>query len=330
MFDIDENQVRMELIQLASAVALPRILQHAAHIGLGHLLEESPRSLEEIASHFGYDQAVLRDVLAVLVNCEIVGFEDGRYQSTLYSENLDIINQLFLGRENWACWGALDRALASGSPVFESIYGQDFFSYLADRPDENRKWKDWNSATATQWLTEVTANVDIEGTATVCDIGGGEGALVQHLVNDKPDLRATVLDRPEVRPRATPGFDWVAGDMFEVIPEGFDVYLLSRVCCNWSDDDLVVLFGNVRQAMRNDSVLHIIDGFVEEGGEEERGVLAANSLSLFLMFGSRIRTLSEMESLLTRSGFDLSECRRLHSVADSNWHTLTARPIQTS
>ena len=41
----------------------------------------------------------------------------------------------------------------------------------------------------------------------------------------------------------------VAGDFFELVPEGADAYLMKKVLHDWSDDDAVRILVNCRRAM---------------------------------------------------------------------------------
>lgn len=327
MFDLECGNPLLTLTQLSATIALPRILREAAQIRLGHLVAERPRSLAEIAIHYRFDERVLALVLDVLVGNDILIEEDGLYYSTPLSDQLDMIDQLFVGIESWHCWSQLDHSLRTGEPAFEHVYGTDFFSYLASQPRKNANWKQWNSVTAQEWFDELAQVLPLDGSETICDLGGGEGELLNRLLEHYPDCRGTLLERPEVAPFEDAPFDWVAGDMFTAVPVGHDVYIVSRVFCNWNDDRMLRVLRNIAAAMQPNSRLLIIDGILPAKGDPERAVYVANSLNLFLMFGSRLRELNEFESLLAQAHFSLEGVKQLNTDLGITWHILIAKHL---
>ncbi len=52
---------------------------------------------------------------------------------------------------------------------------------------------------------------------------------------------------------------------------------------------MLTVLRNIAAAMQPTSRLVIIDGILPEKDDPERAIYVANSLSLFLMFGSRLR-----------------------------------------
>lgn len=67
------------------------------------------------------------------------------------------------------------------------------------------------------------------------------------LVDARPDLQATVVERIPVDSAArallaergyADGVDVVAGNMFEALPLGHDIHLLSHVLHDWDEDDV--------------------------------------------------------------------------------------------
>lgn len=327
MFVVKADNSLLTLTRLSATIALPRILREAAQLRLGHLLAERPRSLADIASHYGFDAGVLALMLDVLVGNDIVEEENGLYHATPLSDELDMIDQLFAGIEAWHCWSQLDHSLRTGRPAFEHVYGTDYFSYLANHPQKNANWKRWNSATAQEWFNGLAQVLPLQGTESICDLGGGEGEMLRRLLAQFPGCRGTLLERPDVIPAGGMPFECVAGDMFKAIPAGHDVYLLSRVFCNWDDARMQTLLRTLAAAMRARSRLVIIDGVLPAKGDPERAVYVANSLNLFLMFGSRLREQAEFAALLNDAGFRLHSATQLPTQLGITWHILVAGPL---
>lgn len=77
------------------------------------------------------------------------------------------------------------------------------------------------------------------------DIAGGSGIYATALVDARPGLRATVVERVPVDAAARStlterGYadrvDLMVGDMFEELPTGYDLHLLSHVLHDWDED----------------------------------------------------------------------------------------------
>ena len=56
----------------------------------------------------------------------------------------------------------------------------------------------------------------------------------------------------------------VAGDAFEAVPRGGDLYLLSRVIHDWNDDDAVRILRSCRRAMRDDARLVLVEAVIAD------------------------------------------------------------------
>jgi spermidine synthase len=92
----------------------------------------------------------------------------------------------------------------------------------------------------------VLAHCDFSRARSVVDVGGGLGHLAFALVERYPQLRATVLDVPEViaaakrhaanKDTAVPTrLSFEAGDMFVDVPPG-DRCLLKAIIHDWDDE----------------------------------------------------------------------------------------------
>lgn len=327
MFDLNNQHPLIALAKLSTALALPRVLREAARLRLGGFISDGPRSLQEIAAHFALDQNVLNQFMDVLVSQEIFIEKQGLYHATELSAELDALDQSFLGIDSWHAWTRLDDSLRTGIPSFQLEYGTDFYTYLAANPQKNTNWKRWMTVTSTSWLSTVAKQIPIEDGQSVCDVGGGEGEFLAQILKEHPECQGSLLERPEVTSRSETKFEGIPGDMFKAVPRGHDVYLVSRVCCNLNDKELVHVLKNIVEAMEPHSRLIIMDGIMPVKGDINRSKYAGNSLGLFLLFGSRIREESEFDSLLKLAGLRIESIERLDTRADLGWSLMVASPF---
>src|ERR671923_312627 len=107
--------------------------------------------------------------------------------------------------------------------------------------------------------------------------------------------RAGVADRCEV----------VAGSFFDTMPEGADAYVLKRVLYDWGDEEAAALLAKIRDAMRNDSTLLVLDPVIEPGNDFDPGKIY--DLLSMTMLGGRARSRDELTELFSASGFELTQ-----------------------
>src|SRR5438477_11477958 len=89
---------------------------------------------------------------------------------------------------------------------------------------------------------------DFDGISSIVDVGGGEGKLLETILDFYPGVEGTVFDssrtieRTKQRlcsDRAPRQCSYVAGDFFEAVPEGADAYLLCGVVHDWNDEHAI-------------------------------------------------------------------------------------------
>jgi hypothetical protein len=302
-----------QLTLILSSYQVPRAIQVAAHLGIGGLLRARARSAVELAASTGTDSTVLDRVLQVLVAAQVVTYEDGQYGRTALSDHLELFDQPFFGDEAWRCWGELASVVVSGESPFERLYGQSLFDYLNHDPDERDRWNMWNTLTAAAWLQPLIPAIRVAPGETLVDVGGGEGALLAAVLEANPQTSGVLVDLPEVVERAgallrAQGVEdrcrIEGGDAFVAVPPGADVYLVSRVLFNWSDDEATRLLQSVRGAMSARSRLYIIENVV---GDEGLGRFAANNLHLFVVFNSHHHTERQLRDICQAAGLSIVE-----------------------
>jgi hypothetical protein len=129
-------------------------------------------------------------------------------------------------------------------------------------------------------------------------------------------LHGTLLDMPSVvegaptllaREGVADRCEVVGGDMFESVPSGGDLYLLSHVIHNWEDAPAASILQSCRCAMAAEARLLIVDRAPPERAEPDPAVADDMMIDLNMMtvFASRERTAGEFKALLTRAGLRL-------------------------
>jgi hypothetical protein len=100
----------------------------------------------------------------------------------------------------------------------------------------------------------------------------------------------------------------IAGDMFDAVPEGGDVYVLSRVIHDWDDAESIAILKNCHRAMKSGSKLLLIERVIPnriEPSPLNQSILLSD-LHMMVMTGGRERTEAEYRALFEAAGFALT------------------------
>jgi hypothetical protein len=195
-------------------------------------------------------------------------------------------------------------AAEPGRPdAFVASNGAPFFEWQTAHPLRQRVFDAAMAAGGQMHGLAIAAALDWADTRRVCDVGGGNGALLRMLMAEHPHLAGVVFDLPVVVAdvATVPGLSAVGGDAFVSVPTGCDTYLLVNVIHDWSDDDAARLLTNVARAMPHDGRVIIVEG--ERTARPLDGVAARTDLlMLVLTNGGHERTTAEITTLARRAG----------------------------
>jgi O-methyltransferase domain len=219
-------------------------------------------------------------------------------------------------------------AASDGDP-FAAANGEPFFEWYSKHADRHAAFDAAMSAGARLHGLALAAAIDWTDVRTVCDVGGGTGAVLRALLDRHEHLHGVLYDLPEVvdRVEASERLEVVSGDAFDHVPGDCDVYLFVNVLHDWNDERCIALLNNVRESG--------VDGaraIVVEGERRQRPVdgiaLRTDLLMLALTPGGRERTTDEFAALASRAGMRLRDWIRLAS--GDRAHVIQPAPRTTS
>jgi SAM-dependent methyltransferase len=282
-----------------------RALAVAVDLGVPDALAAGPRPVEEVAREVGADPDTLHRLLRALASDGVFAEEErGVFRNTDESELLrnsgwGDFAHLF-GGDWYKAVGELD---ASGEATFPAVFGTDFWSWLAEHPEERAAF-DRAMQQGTEGRLELLAGLDWRGDETVVDVGGGNGTLLSELLRLQPGLRGIVFDLPEtVRDEEALGnrIEFVEGSFFESVPKG-DLYILSTILHDWDDDRAGAILRTIRAVAPEDARLIVIDAVIQPGNEPQ----GAKWLDLLMLthFAGQERDEEQWRALLGENGFE--------------------------
>jgi hypothetical protein len=286
-------------------------------LGVADRLAAGPRPIAGLARDVGADEDALFRLLRALstaglfVECAPRVFEVTPLGSCLAREGSEVhALALMFGDEHRRSWAMLTESVRTGKSAFETAHGVDLFAYLNDSAEADDRFRRAMADHAALNHGAVLDAFDFSGSRHVVDVGGGDGAFLASLLSENKGPRGTLLDRPRAAEAARRRFDEaglaarataVAGDFFEGVPAGGDVYVLSAVLHDFRDEDGVRILGNISRAMTPDATLLVAEIVLPTGNEPSFGKL----LDLNMMVtcpGGRERTRDEHASLLSHAG----------------------------
>lgn len=154
--------------------------------------------------------------------------------------------------------------------------------------------------------------LDLAGRSKLLDIGGGSGIYACSIAAHHQHLRAAVLDQQPVdriarRLVAERGFSdrvgVIAGSMFDELPGGCDVHLLSNVLHDWGTSEVRRLIQASHDALPSGGLLIIHDAFINA---DKTGPLHVAEYSALLMHSTQGKcySVAEYGGFLSAAGFD--------------------------
>ncbi|MFF0146560.1 O-methyltransferase [Amycolatopsis sulphurea] len=209
------------------------------------------------------------------------------------------------GRKMDLAYSGMLHAVRTGRSAYGAVHGKDFWSDY--REDEDLRTFFGATMAGFAWQTgpEVAARHDWSAVASVIDVGGGTGALLEAVLKAHPHLSGTVLDLPEVRPEAEEFLatlggraKFVGGSFFDPLPTGHDVLIVSRVLTDWPDADATRILTRCAEAAGDGRVL-VVE--VLAGAEHAKNNSSFDLQSLTLL-GGRERRPEDFDGLAAAAG----------------------------
>ncbi|MFD8204809.1 methyltransferase [Streptomyces sp. NPDC059695] len=337
------------LLQLLTGAWTTQALAAFARLRLPEAMDsDGPTGLRELARRTGTHPDGLGTLLryltmlgAVAEDTEAAGVTsgEGTFRLTplgrlLRADLPDSMRPLALmyGGPFYRSFAALDHSVRTGRPGFDHLFGEDHFAHFARDP-ELADLFDRSMAASSRMFQPLPAHPVIAAAAqaptprTVVDVAGGNGELLGRVLTAHPSLRGTLLERPHAVEAARRSLgslecgarcDYRSGD-FADVPDGGDVYLLSRVLHDWDDDRCREILRHCARAMPAHADLLVVERLLPTDGSPS--LATAWDLHMMCNVGGRERSAEHYARLLSDAGLELVDRTPLPLEA----HVLHAR-----
>lgn len=264
------------MLERTFAVIEVRALGIAAELDLAELVEARPRTSAELAAELDADADAVERLLCLLgaTGCFRADAE-GRWSNTKLSSVLRDAHpssmrgwaRFFAGADHFRIWADADRSIATGESATRAVTGHNFFEWAHETGiDAGERFDDAmrdGSRLVARSFVEV---VDLDGATTICDVGGGTGALLGAVLEQNPAMRGVLFDLPAVVARGDaldqPGIvdriEIVGGSFFEAVPRADRIVLVSIVH-DWDDERAVEILRTCRESLPEDGRLLVVE-----------------------------------------------------------------------
>lgn len=316
----DEAAAASRLMEMAIAHWAGELLLQAAQMNLADKFDgTAPRCAADLAADYGMRHRELYRFLRALTGLGLLEFAGadsfrltplGAALRTGAPGSARSAVIALVGDMVKPAWKHFDHGLFTGDTGFEKAHGMGLFGYLQHNPGMAQFFSETMVGFHGREPPAVAEAYDFSGIASLVDVGGASGNMLGHVLSRHPGVRGVLYDLPHVVTDAPPLLDSFgvadrvtieSGSFFERVPAGHDAYLLSHIIHDWDDDENATILGNVREAMKPDGRLLIVEMVLPEGDEPHMGKML--DMMMMLVPGGEERTPSEYAALLEPNGF---------------------------
>nr|AKT74301.1 TxnM2 [Streptomyces bottropensis] len=311
-----EQDSSLRLLALGDGFIYARALHLAAELGIADLLADGPQPMEELSRRTATDPRTLHSMLRALAGCGVFTEQPpGCFALTAVGECLRSDHPRSVrttiaqsGRITARAFAHADHALRTGEGAFATAFGQPFWEFLRDNPEEGAAFDAAMQEHSRVERGAIIEAYDFPDTGRIVDVGGGDGTLLATVLQDRPGTTGVLFDLPHVVERnciETAGLadrcEIVGGDVFGELPPGGDLYLMKSVLHGWTDSEVLSILRGCRRAMKRDSRLLLIERVIPPGDVPHTS--KAFDFAMHVMAGGQERTGDEYARLLVEAGF---------------------------
>lgn len=320
----DEMQTppHVHLLQMAMAHWTSHVVYVAAKLGLADLLAKGPMSAEQLAERTETHAPSLYRLMRTLASLGIMSEDTShRFSLTPIGEAMKTgapgsarSTILTISSPWWAAgFGELMYSVQTGKSGFEKMVGMPIFDWFAQHPEQASLFSETMLGIHGAEPEAILAAYDFSNVKTIVDVGGAIGNLLTTIVGKYPESRGILFDMPHVLHDApafiqarglTDRIQIEPGSFFETVPAGGDVYILSHIIHDWSEDLCLKILGNCRQMINASTRLLIVEMVLPPGNTPHPGKML--DMMMLVGPGGLERTAEEYDELLSKADLRLT------------------------
>lgn len=317
-----EASPQQQLDRMITGYWISQAIYAAAKFSIADHLQDGPKSVEELAVATSTNADALYRLLRALASVGIFAEGEPRHFSlTPLAEPLqsDVPGSmralaLMSGDEQFRTWAEIEYSIQTGKIAFDKAFGKPIFEYLTENPDKARIFDAAMVGVHGRESDVVLSAYDFSDVGILADIGGGNGSQISRILQKHDGVKGILFDLPHVVERAkTPiesagladRCELVGGSFFDSVPGGADLYVMRHIIHDWDDEKSETILRNCHQAMSAGAKLLIVESVIPPGNDPFGGKFL--DLVMLLIPGGKERTAGEYQTLLEKTGFELTQ-----------------------
>jgi acetylserotonin N-methyltransferase len=323
------------VIELILAFRRSKTMFVAVEFGIFDRLAGRLATAEELAESLGVNSSALARLLDGCVSLGLLSRSEARYGNTavadrfLVKESPAALNGYirYSNESLYKLWDRLEDAVREGGHRWTQVFGSRYalFDHYFRNDEAAGNFLGGMHGFGQLASPPVVRAFDLSRFSRLVDLGGATGHLAIAACEAYPNLRATVLDLPDVekfarayiaRSSVAGRIDFVVSDFFaDELPEA-DLYNLGRILHDWSEEKIIPLLRKVYSALPSGGGLLIEETILDP---DRSGPVPSlmQDLNMLVCTDGRERTFAEYRRLLESSGFASVDYRLTGSLVDA-------------
>lgn len=310
----------LQIKGIMAQMVFTRSLSVAAELGIADQVANGAESIEILSKNLKVDREALGRLIRVLASQGIFRFDNGIVGNTEVSEYLrsDVpgsqrnFARMMGSQWMWKVFNNLEHSVTTGGSAFgEAFLGSDnlFVYFQQVNPEAGKVFSQAMSGFSYAFDAPLVSSYDFSEFNSITDLGGAEGRLLKMIKDKHPDVKATLFELPHAVAQAQKSdtkqqLEFVTGDFQQAIRPESDCFIIKYCLHNWNDSDTVKILKNIKNSMRDDSKLLIMDMLITE--DDSQVFEKSLDIVMLLLLGAKERTREEFAALLDEAGLRLN------------------------
>jgi SAM-dependent methyltransferase len=308
------------LVQLSLSPYVLQALNTITQLNIPDRLADGPKTAEELAQETRLHARSLYRILSFLASFNALAQdEQGAFSLTPLSDTLrtdhphSLHDWLLFTNESWR-WDvarAMMQVASTGKNAYDTLYQKkNIYQAFTDHPEWGQFFNIAMKSLSSSLPDAVVETYDFSSAQTVVDLGAGMGDLIATILKANPTVQGILFDLPHIVPESQKFLEnhgvadrcqVVGGNFLESVPEGGNIYIISFLLMDWTDEDCITIMKNCHRAMVPGGKLLIIEPILEA----ERSRPFANFMDIIMLMETSgvVRTEEQWKELVQAAGF---------------------------
>ena len=305
------------LMQMQMGFIVSQAISVAAKLYIADHLKDGAKTAGELAALASADEPSLYRLMRALTSVGVFKKDaENRFANMEMSEFLRSDHpasmrgaaHMICDHEHWRAHGNMMQSVKTGEIAFDYTFGMPVFPYFAQHPEVAEVFDNAMTSFSSVIAGAVAEAYDFSQAATIADIGGGHGFLLETILkNVAPNAKGVLFDQPQVVEGAdvSEKIEKIGGDFFAEIPVEADIYLMKFIIHDWNDAQSETILNNLAKHAKAGAKVLLVESVVE-ADDNAPSMSKVMDLNMLAMTGGKERTEKEYAALFEKTGFKLT------------------------